>query len=469
MEHIIQQITVELVEKITEKAYSGGISDIDALASEVLQDCKQAATSIIETICSEINLQIRKDKSGRKELGLVLKEKERPRELLTELGKLNLPRDYYYDKEHEKYVSLLDHMIGLRNYERVGDSLSARMVSLATDMSYAKSASIATAGSVSRQTVKNHIRKVNNLEKHPENPQKRVVKELHVYADEDHVHMQKPNKERGKKSKIVPLVTVTEGMHMECRGRNRTVGTMHFVDEHFDSKNLWKSVEGYIDQAYDLEKLEKIYVHGDGGKWIKSGLNNLPQTIHVMDGYHLGKYIRAISKKFPNKNVSKRIRTALQGNDKKRVDEILQSLYDASENEHQRKSVTDFGSYVMGNWDEIVNRKKLEIPGSCTEAQVSHVLSERFSRDPLGWSEEGLGKLTKLRVYEKNGGRITAADFKEEQKETYSEYADRIIDEVMCSKNDWSIFDGEPLLIDRASGTQRLLRGMGTSRNIFWN
>ena len=183
----------------------------------------------------------------------------------------------------------------------------------------------------------------------------------------------------------------------------------------------------------------------------------------------MGKYIRAISKKFPNKNVSKRIRTALQGNDKKRVDEILQSLYDVSENEHQRKSVTDFGSYVMGNWDEIVNRKKLEIPGSCTEAQVSHVLSERFSRDPLGWSEEGLGKLTKLRVYEKNGGRITAADFKEEQKETYIEYADRIIDEVMSGKKDWSIFDGEPLVIDRASGTQRLIQGIGSSRNIYWN
>ena len=63
---------------------------------------------------------------------------------------------------------------------------------------------------MSRQTVKNHIRKINALEKQPENPEKRVVKELHVYADEDHVHMQKPNKERGKKSKIVPLVTVTE-------------------------------------------------------------------------------------------------------------------------------------------------------------------------------------------------------------------------------------------------------------------
>ena len=85
MEHIIQQITVELVRKITEKACSGGISDVDALASSVLQDCKQASASIIEVICSEINLRIRKDKSVRKELGLVIKEKERPREILTDL------------------------------------------------------------------------------------------------------------------------------------------------------------------------------------------------------------------------------------------------------------------------------------------------------------------------------------------------------------------------------------------------
>ena len=299
--------------------------------------------------------------------------------------------------------------------------------------------------------------------------EKKIVKELHIYADEDHVHMQRPNKERGKKNKIVPLVTVTEGMHMESCGRNRTIGTMHFVDEHFDTKNLWKSVEGYIGRAYDLEKLENIYVHGDGGKWIRNGLDDFPQTIHVMDGYHLGKNIRALSRKFPKKNVSGRIRAALQESDRKQIDKILQSLYDASENEQQRKSVSDFGKYVMGNWNEIINRKALKIPGSCTEAQVSHVLSERFSRDPLGWSEEGLGKLTKLRVYKKNGGRISAADFKDKKKETYSEYADRIIDEAMSGKNDWSIFDGEPLVFDRASGTQTLLHGIGTTRNNLWN
>ena len=82
----------------------------------------------------------------------------------------------------------------------------------------------------------------------------------------------------------------------------------------------------------------------------------------------------------------------------------------------------------MGNWEAIENRKTLNIPGSCTEAQVSHVLSERFSRDPLGWSDKGLGKLTKLRVYVKNGGRIKAEDFREhERNTTYREYADRVI------------------------------------------
>lgn len=40
MEHIIQQIAQELAEKIISRAYSGEISDIDALTEEVLGDCK---------------------------------------------------------------------------------------------------------------------------------------------------------------------------------------------------------------------------------------------------------------------------------------------------------------------------------------------------------------------------------------------------------------------------------------------
>ena len=57
METIIQHI----VKKITKKAYSGGINDIDALASDVLVDCRKAASLVLEAIYSQINVQIRED------------------------------------------------------------------------------------------------------------------------------------------------------------------------------------------------------------------------------------------------------------------------------------------------------------------------------------------------------------------------------------------------------------------------
>ena len=62
METIIQQIAKKLINKILEKAYSGGISDIDALSSAVLGDCKEAAVEMIEEITVQLNRQIRNDK-----------------------------------------------------------------------------------------------------------------------------------------------------------------------------------------------------------------------------------------------------------------------------------------------------------------------------------------------------------------------------------------------------------------------
>lgn len=116
METIIQQIVTELTKKIMQRAASGEIRDIDALASNVLSDCKASATAILEAILSEVNLRIREDKAGRKAEGLVLKEKDRPRQLLTELGALNIFRDYYYDKSMGRYISLLDQATGIRAY-----------------------------------------------------------------------------------------------------------------------------------------------------------------------------------------------------------------------------------------------------------------------------------------------------------------------------------------------------------------
>lgn len=124
----------------------------------------------------------------------------------------------------------------------------------------------------------------------------------------------------------------------------------------------------------------------------------------------------------------------------------------------------------MGHWDAIRRRVSEGLPGSCTEGQVSHILSERFSRDPLGWSEEGLGKLSKQRVYLKNKGKIEASDFKKTKgNDTYSQYAQRIIDKTCEKELDWSIFEKQEPNFDGASGTQILLHKTAQLRDLRLN
>lgn len=466
MKTIIQQIAKELVDAVTKKVMSDEIRDIDALASDVEKDCKKAAKMIIESAVYEMNLEIRADKESRKRHGLVLKEKERSRRLYTRLGQLDLKRDYYYDKTNICHAYPLDKIVGIRRYERIGDTVSADMVNLAADVSYAKSTRIATGGEISRQSVHDHILKL-EVPETCMSEERRTVKHLHIYADEDHVHMQKPGKERGKRNQIVPLVTVTEGTDHVSKRRNKTVSPVHFADEGFDTKRLWKEVEGYIEKSYDMDELEKIYVHGDGGSWIKNGLDSFAQTEHVMDGYHFGKHLKKIARAFPRRNVRNAIEHAIKKGSRKKAGRYILSLMDRKDKENVKK-ISDFAKYLYGNWESIGNLEKLNIPGSCTEGQISHILSERFSRDPLGWSRQCLGKLSKVRVYRANGNEIDAKDFKEhEQNERYYEYADRFIRENIDGCFDWSIFEGKPHVFDKASGTQLLIDSYGTDHGVL--
>ena len=467
----ILQFAFELAKKICERAEKGEIKDLDIMAEEILADCKETSGEILKVIIQHMNESLRSDKQMRKSEGLVIKEKDRPRRLLTALGQIDFTRDYFFDKEKDGFVYVLDQMLGIAKYERIGASVAAALVSRATETSYAKSANIVAGGEVSRQTVHNQIRKMETPEIEVWE-EKRSVNELHIHADEDHAHMQKPDKEKGKQSRIIPLVTVTEGTQEESKGRNRTVHPIHFSDEGFDTKRLWKSVEGFIDKSYELGELEKIYIHGDGGAWIQSGLSDFPQTIHVMDGFHFYKELRKISKLLPNRHVRVALTNALKYNNRVRADEYIQDILgEDSLTEKDEEKIRKFAVYLQGNWEEIRTRLTEDsIPGSCTEGLISHVLSERFSRDPLGWSEGALGKLVMARLYRKNGGKITKKHFRkgDEVKEKYSEYADRFVEENLRGAVDFSIFEPEMPIFDGASGTQIAITGIGQMRNHLW-
>ena len=50
MENIIQQITLELVAKINEKAFSKELTDLDRLAADLFEDCTEYAKLMVRKL-----------------------------------------------------------------------------------------------------------------------------------------------------------------------------------------------------------------------------------------------------------------------------------------------------------------------------------------------------------------------------------------------------------------------------------
>ena len=472
MTSIIHEIATEFLENILETLKPHEGMKWEETSAKLMKYCKETTARLIRAAAEGLDQELRNDKAGRKQLGLTIKTRGRKRTIYTEFGAIGIDRSYYYDKNSGKHRFLLDEILGLPKYERVDRVVGKRLAENAAYVSYAKSSDIVTGGELSRQTVRNCIMQVNVPEiAVPE--AKRKVRVLHVFADEDHVHMQKAGKQPGKRSRIVPLVTVTEGIRPIGTHRNATVEPVNFVDEDFNTERLWKTVEGFIEKKYDLDVLEKIVLHGDGGNWIRNGLDDFCNVVHVMDGFHFHKALRALAANFPKRRVKKVIMDAVKENDQSRVDRYIQELLDdAKENKDLTEKVNRFGVYLNRNWKAIVNRFKKDMPGSCTEGLVSHILSKRFSREPQGWSDEGLGRLSNIRVYLINGGELRADDLHKERpdnasQEKYAEYADRVIQHAKEELHDWSIFDGEPFVMDRGSGTQMLIRSYGAARDLL--
>ncbi len=283
-----------------------------------------------------------------------------------------------------------------------------------------------------------------------------MVEELHIFADEDHVHLQ------NGKNRMVPLITVSEGTREVQNGRNALVNPVHFTSTIKQTKEAWETVGGYICEAYEKNEIRKIYLHGDGAAWIKQGIEELGNCSYVMDGFHFEKNLKRATAAFPKQNYGYRIRQAVEEKSLERVTNLLQEMLSLSAGAKQEKRIRDFLRYVVNNWDGIVRRYTEDIVGSCTEGLVSHVYSERLSRNPMGWSEVGLNKMAELRVYTRNGCRVSGEAFKrsedEKNRSILKEYGKKRLRNAVRGCSDWSIFEKEPYNPATNTATQILIR-----------
>ena len=206
------------------------------------------------------------------------------------------------------------------------------------------------------------------------------------------------------------LIYVYGGITNE-NGRNELINKKHFGGVYEGGhaiEKLWKEVSEYIEESYDTEKLEKIYINGDGAAWIKSGQRLMDKEKFVLDRFHMHKYITGATSHLKDsaEDARSEIYRAIHRKSKKQAEEVLEKILKVTEESARRKAVGTSGGYILGEWSGImqwVRDKNKEVKCSA-KGHVSHIYADRMSSRPLGWSRTGADKISRMRIYETNGG-----------------------------------------------------------------
>jgi hypothetical protein len=234
-----------------------------------------------------------------------------------------------------------------------------------------------------------------------------------------------------------------------------------------------------------MDKVRSVYLYGDGAAWIERGIDFFPGSTRVLDEFHLKSRLRRLLSGDVGQALSPRVRAAVSKGDKEKFKETAGWISDAShwlmpegkERTGRLKAIAENSAYILAHWDAIQNIRRPGSIGSCTEAMVSHVLSERLSRSPMGWSRAGLSKMAMIRVYVMNGGGIEPADVtawkgKERRDavipniEKYERIVRKQQEEALNGMKNWSMFEREAMIPGKPTGTRVAIDALSRMRKI---
>ena len=398
--NIIQQV----IEKITKDYYEvfeKTIKNKDNIGDFILNIkdmLDEVGTILVKGALEDTDEYIRNSRDRKAKW--YIERRNESKTLSTIFGDVVYDRTYFKNKSTGEYAYLCDERYGIEPHERMDMSLKAAIVEKSNDLSYAKSIEEFNTGIYSRSTVMNLIREMGPIENNyiTSKSKNKPIKELFVEADEDHVATQHNG------NKMVKIVYVHEGKRKVSKNRYELINPRYFTSLSGANEDLWLEVTNYIYEAYNIDTVDNIYISGDGAKWIKEGVNWIHKSVFVLDYFHLSKYIKKATAHM--EYTSKYMWQYLKSDMKKDVKALFEAIIESTEEPSKKDAVITSKKYVMNNWDAIqrlLNNKKLRCSA---EGHVSHVLSDRLSSRPMGWSIEGADQMARLRCFTQNGGKV---------------------------------------------------------------
>ena len=127
-----------------------------------------------------------------------------------------------------------------------------------------------------------------------------------------------------------------------------------------NNQKLWNDVWNYISENYEIDKVKKIYINGDGASWIKAGAKIINNSKFILDKFHMHKYIIAATSHLGEE--VEMARSALYRAIKKRSKQMakyaLEVIKEKTKSESKLKTVEATETYILENWAGIMEQLK---------------------------------------------------------------------------------------------------------------
>lgn len=373
------------------------------------------------------------------------------RSILTIFGEITYTKTNYISLLNGTSFCPLDRILELERYNYYDPYIRALVLEFVADNSYEKTATLINKlignrlkmdnydkYKMTRQTVYNIV-KNSNLEK--QNTHEQDLKEidtLYVMADEHWIASQNEEKDFMVKQAVIfeDIETISKSIIKNAENnqlkkdmieniednqlenkindnnkvikKNRKLPRRKLVNKQVITTldtSINESVLNYIFNTYNIDKINKIIVMGDGASWIQTLKNELKFDKNVKVTFGLDKYHfkQALHRIFLDNKLEEKAEEYIISNKKKEFIELANKTLE--ENYHREKNIIKNRDYIINNIKSIIYLydKKLSCP---MEAQISHNLAARFTARPCGFSKEIINKLLVIRTMKVNKENI---------------------------------------------------------------
>lgn len=334
----------------------------------------------------------------------------------TRLGKIKIERRQYRDQSGN-YHYPLDQLFGMKKYRHITSDVKGFALELAASTTFRKSEEIlrkTAAIDLSHQTIHRLLTRAADMyleqEKQetnwfsatgelPVSENKRVAR-LFMEADGVMLSLQRA---KARKTEV-KLGIAYEGWEKVGRDRYRTGNKICHADI-ASSDTFWTGMTLKLHRKYDLANVKDIILGGDGGSWIKEGIEYFGGRFQLCR-YHLNRELR-----YKLGSEVKTIKLLQESIDKEDIDSIYNILNEAAlkVKGDKAKEIKRLSRYIRSNASglrdyrhTVINDGNLRRTGAI-EGNVDKLIARRMKNRGMSWTIEGIRRMLAVRFLLREG------------------------------------------------------------------